>query len=501
MRFSRFVLFCAVVGLAGSETEVRATDRVYWANAGGAVSKISFANLDGSGGGDLDTTGASAACCPQGAAIDAAAGRIYWGNDGAEKISFANLDGSGGGDLATTGATVNNPYSVAIDTTTGRVFWASHGVNKISFARVDGTGGADLATTGTTPDGPQGIAVDPVTRKVYWANNAGNSIAFANLNGGGGGTVNTTGATVNGPIGVAVDAAAGRVYWTNSTGNSIGFARLDGSGGGNLNTSGATVNFPYGVAIDEETGRIYWPSYNGGKISFALLDGTGGADLPTIGAAVSAPNAVGLLRVPAGAALPAITGGAAPGSALQCSEGTWATDVVGAFLFRTPRRFSYRWTRDGTDLPGATGASITASAFGQYRCLVTAENQAGSASQTSAPLPTPAITAFALTPDVIRVAKGPTPAAVAKGGSFVFTLSAPAAAEIVIERRRTRTRFQRRGTLRRDGNAGDNTVSFTGRIGQKALPAGRYRATITATNAAGPSAPQLTTFRVVGPGR
>jgi hypothetical protein len=487
----------AVATLTGVPAASSAADRLYWANAGGGVSKISFANLDGSGGGNLDTTGASTTCCPEGAAIDAAAGRIYWGNDGTQRISFANLDGSGGGDLDTTGATVDSPYSVAIDTGAGLVWWASYSADKISFARVDGSGGGDLATTGTTPNGPQGLAVDPVTGKVYWANNAGNSIAFANLNGGGGGMVNTTGATVNGPIGVAVDAAAGRIYWTNSIGNSIGFARLDGSGGGNFNTSGATVTFPYGVAVDAGAERLYWPSYNADKLSFALLDGTGGADLPTIGAAVSAPNGAGLLHVPGGAGLPAITGGAAPGSALQCSQGTWQADVVGAFLYRAPQRFSFQWTRDGADVPGATESSITASAFGEYRCRVTAENEAGSASQTSEALPPVAVTAFDFTPHVIRVAKGPTPAAVARGGSFVFTLTAPAAVEIVIERRRTRKRFRARGTLHRDGQAGANTVSFTGRIGKKALKAGRYRATMTAANAAGPSAPQTTTFRVV----
>jgi hypothetical protein len=34
-------------------------------------------------------------------AFDPAAGRIYWANVVGNKISFANLNGSGGGDLAT----------------------------------------------------------------------------------------------------------------------------------------------------------------------------------------------------------------------------------------------------------------------------------------------------------------------------------------------------------------------------------------------------------------
>ena len=59
---------------------------------------------DGTGGGDL-FTGVATVNNPQGVAVDPAAGRIYWANVGGNKISFANLNGSGGGDLITAGAT------------------------------------------------------------------------------------------------------------------------------------------------------------------------------------------------------------------------------------------------------------------------------------------------------------------------------------------------------------------------------------------------------------
>jgi hypothetical protein len=64
--------------------------------------------LDGSGGGDLPTTGATTSV-PTGVAIDPVARQIYWANFGANKISFANLDGSGGGDVPTLAATVSEP--------------------------------------------------------------------------------------------------------------------------------------------------------------------------------------------------------------------------------------------------------------------------------------------------------------------------------------------------------------------------------------------------------
>src|SRR3954471_10178866 len=78
-------------------------DRIYWGNGGNDT--ISYANLDGTGGGgQLDLTGATPAG-PRGVAIDAAAGRIYWANQNNATISYANLDGTGhGGELNTTGA-------------------------------------------------------------------------------------------------------------------------------------------------------------------------------------------------------------------------------------------------------------------------------------------------------------------------------------------------------------------------------------------------------------
>jgi hypothetical protein len=79
-----------------------------------------------------------------------------------------------------------------------------------------------------------------------------------------------------------------------------------------------------------------------------------------------------------------IAGGSVTGSALSCSQGTWAPDLLGAFLYRAPAGFAFRWSRDGVDLSGATTSALTADEPGSYRCTVTASNFAGSSSQTSA---------------------------------------------------------------------------------------------------------------------
>src|SRR5207253_2802601 len=142
-----------------------------------------------------------------------AADRVYWGGYGAStpRISFANLDGSGGGDLNTTVATLDEPFGIAIDLATGRVLWANDAGNAISFANLDNTGGGGNLNTGPiTPNAPEGVAIDPVGRKIYWTNKAGNSIGFTNLdNTGGGGLLNTNGATVTDPIGLGIDPVSG----------------------------------------------------------------------------------------------------------------------------------------------------------------------------------------------------------------------------------------------------------------------------------------------------
>jgi DNA-binding beta-propeller fold protein YncE len=356
--------------------------RVYWANRSG--NKISFASLDGSGGGDLVTTGATVSG-PFGIAIDPAAGRIYWPNFDANKISYANLNGTGGGDLSTGSATVSGPVGIAIDPAAGRIYWANHGANKISFAKLDGTGGGDLATGSATVSVPFGLAIDPAAGRIYWASEVANKISFAKLDGTGGADLNTTGATVSAPTGVAVDPAAGRIYWVNFGANKISYANLDGTGGADLNTTGVTVNGPEGAALDPAAGRIYWANISANTISYANLDGTGGADLATSGATTDFPVFPALLESPVGTGVPAVGGGASVGSTLSCSQGSWAPDLLSEFLYRAPASFAFQWGRAGADISGANQSSITASTPGEYRCTVTATNFAGSTAQRSSP--------------------------------------------------------------------------------------------------------------------
>src|SRR5215212_11702520 len=119
---------------------------------------------------------------------------IYWGNFDNSTISFANLDGSGGGgQLNTTGATLAKPDGLALDPPTGTLFWANFTGTTLGYASLTGSGGGTLNTSGVMAAVPNGPATLPGARKIYWANNGNNSIAFANIGGGGGGLLNTAG--------------------------------------------------------------------------------------------------------------------------------------------------------------------------------------------------------------------------------------------------------------------------------------------------------------------
>jgi hypothetical protein len=131
----------------------------------------------------------------------------------------------------------------------------------------------------------------------------------------------------------------------------------------------------------------------------------------------------------------------------------------------------------------------------------------------------PLISGFRAAPSRFAVARARTPLAarLARGTRFRYSLSEPARVTIKIQRalagrragdkcvrptlklRRAGrcTLYQTVGTLSRTAKSGANSTRFSGRIGKRALQAGRYRAVIRATDAAGNrSARHMARFRV-----
>jgi len=382
------ILIAAGLLVLASAPAALGADRIYWGNGG--TDTISYANLDGSGGGgELNLSGATPGG-PRGVAIDSATGRIYWANQNNNTISYANLDGSGGGgQLNISGATASKPHGLAIDPATRRIYWANTD-DTISYANLDGSGGHPLDISGAHPDGPYGAAIDPAAGRIYWANLQNATISYANLDdSGGGGELNISGTTPEDVHGVTVDPTGGRVYWADfhlsDFSTTISFANLDGSGGGGeLDLSGATPDGTVGLAIDPTEGRIYLGNLGSWQITYASLDGSGGGgQLNISGATSNQPRFMALLRAPSGTGAPQITGASSAGSVLTCSQGAWAPDVPGSFFYRAPHSLAYQWSRNGADIAGGTDASYTAFVQGDYRCRQIATNAAGSTSQAS----------------------------------------------------------------------------------------------------------------------
>jgi hypothetical protein len=399
-----------------------AASRVYWTDN---TNQISFAGLDGSGGGILSLSGGTLNR-PRGVAIDSAGGRIFWVNE-AGGVFFANLDGSGGGELNTTGASFSEPFSPVIDPVARRIYWGN--LHSISYANLDGSGGGVLDTTGATTFGAEGVSVDRATGRIYWANIVTSEISYANLDGsGGGGALSTSGASVSNPDGVAIDPVTARIYWSNNSGVfPISYANLDGSGGGgNLNVAGGNTTSMRGVAIDPGARRIYWAEEESpGSISYADLGGAGGAVLPTAGASNQYSRFPILQAAPSATGAPSLSGDAVIGGTLVCSRGTWAADQPESLLYRAPSSFSYQWLHDGADVPGATASSYVPTAPGTYACRVAAVNAAGTTTQASNTLMVPAAPRPPLTKGIATVAGR----AEVKHGKALLKMHCPAAGE------------------------------------------------------------------------
>jgi len=393
MRKTLLAAVCAALTLVPASI-AQGAELLYWTNYD--ENTISSADITGGGGGLLNLTGATLDR-PEGMAIDTVTGKLYvasnGGPDSEGQIISVNLDGSGAGVLNTAGAPLSNPEGIAVDPVTRLVYWSNfNNGSSIGFARLDGTGGGALNTAGATLSGATRMALDPVGGRVYWVNSIPNPqvISFANVNNSGGGDLSTTGAAPPTEItGLAADPAGGRLYLLeNSTPDRILFANLNGTGGGDLTLPGSAFDSPFGIGFDPTIGRLYWGNYGNGKvetnaIGFAGIGG-GGGGISIATAPVAGPQDPLILKSPTGTGAPAVTRSARSRASLSCSNGTWAADFAGSYVYQAPTKFAYQWTRNGVAVAGAVASTLNARTAGTYGCIATATNQAGSATQTSA---------------------------------------------------------------------------------------------------------------------
>jgi DNA-binding beta-propeller fold protein YncE len=375
----------AFVALFAFAARAQAAEAIYWDNYGGSPDSVSFANIDGTGGGTLNT-GSQVVNNPEGMAYDTVTSRLFVASAGGNQILAINLDGSGASPFTAPGAPIETPEGVAVDPVTRTIYWENTGgEGSIAWAKLDGSGGGVLSTAGVTLNSPCcRIALDPAGGRIYFVNSG--KIAYVNINNTGAGELSLTGSTiVPGGEGLAVDDAAGRLYFHGES--KIGFANLNGSGGGDVPIGSGVFNGPWGLALDPSSGRLYWGNESNGKeaanaIGFVGTDGLGGGGISISSAAVASPQDPVILKSPTGTGAPAVTRNPKLPAELTCSAGSWAADYPGSFVYQAPRSFAYQWTLNGAVL-GSGPEIITATAPGRYACTVTATNQTGSASQTS----------------------------------------------------------------------------------------------------------------------
>ncbi len=365
-----YALALLLGGAAWLASAADASDSIYWSSytsSGGLL----FGDLGGSGAQSLFAGESS----PEGVAIDAATGKIYWADTTTGAIRVGNLDGTGAQDLYTG---ESQPSGVAIDPASGLIYWADavSRSGSIRVANLDGTGTARTLFAGESY--PVGVTIDRTDGKLYWGSYDTFVIRAGNLDGTGAQTLFTN---ENYPTQLAVDPAAGKLYWTNEFGGNVRVGNLNGTGATSLYTGEGDVG---GVAIDPAAGKIYWTNWNLGTVRAGSLDGS--APAQSLYSGQTDPWMLALLHAPLGTGAPQASGGVGVGQTLTCSPGTWASDLLGAFLYRAPQSVRYQWTLGGAAIAGATTRTVLASSPGDYRCAEIASNHAGSTTQTSAPI-------------------------------------------------------------------------------------------------------------------
>jgi DNA-binding beta-propeller fold protein YncE len=230
------------------------TNRLFVADSG-PEGQIIAIDLGGGGGSPFTAPGAPIEA-PAGITLDPTMRTIYWINGNSNTISWALLDGSVGGVLNTSGPV--DAYRLALDPVARRVYWFDSTGETVRYANVDNSGGGPLNLAGATPaDFTDGIAVDPAGGRVFWVNEGlekapTKTISFAALSGAGGGDLPLGAGVFDSPYGLAFDPSLQKIYWGNYNrkegAGAIGFLGIDGIGGG-IDIATAPVDGPQDPVI------------------------------------------------------------------------------------------------------------------------------------------------------------------------------------------------------------------------------------------------------------
>jgi DNA-binding beta-propeller fold protein YncE len=271
--------------------------RIFFLDA--AAGRVLSANADGS---DPKTVVVEARKLPDGLAVDAAAGHLYWtnmgnptANDGA--ILRCDLDGRNVTTIVPPGGTFT-PKQLQIEKTTDKLYWCDREGMRVMRANLDGSNIETLVETseGDPRPGPDakkwcvGIAVDVDGGKFYWTQKGetkgGHGRLFrANIEIPPGQTasarqdVELLYDALPEPIDLDIDPATRTLYWTDRgdppRGNTVSRAPLDAPAGKRPEPEIVFRHLMEGIglALDHKGGRMFITDL-AGSVYTAGLDGS-----------------------------------------------------------------------------------------------------------------------------------------------------------------------------------------------------------------------------------
>jgi sugar lactone lactonase YvrE len=238
---------------------------------------------------------------PDGIAVDAKAGHLYWTtmgkvaeNDGT--IMRADLDGRNIKTIVPAGGTFT-PKQLKLDTVNRKLYWSDREGMRVMRANLDGSAIETLIVTGTSDADRKdagrwcvGIAIDTHGGKVYWTQKGGDNankgtINRANLKMPAGATAATRKdievlfSNLPEPIDLDIDGDTRLLYWSDRGDNTISRAPLDPPA--NFDSAKRTdreiilrnAGEAIGIALDTRGDRLYYTSL-GGVVGTAALNGS-----------------------------------------------------------------------------------------------------------------------------------------------------------------------------------------------------------------------------------
>lgn len=285
----------------GSSTHTSLTDgavvgRLFFLELGG---RILSANPDGS---DVKVILQEGRELPDGLAVDAAAGNLYWTNMGSPKandgaILRCNLQGGDSSTLVSAGATFT-PKQLQLDGVARKLYWSDREGMRVMRANLDGSSIEVLVDTsaGDPRPGPDarkwcvGIAVDAAGGKFYWTQKGGDNAGEGRLcrasidippgqAAGNRQDIELLYDNLPEPIDLELDVPNQMIYWTDRgdppRGNTVNRAPMEASSGIRKDPEVLVSHLMEGIglALDRRLGRMFITDL-GGSVYSAKLDGS-----------------------------------------------------------------------------------------------------------------------------------------------------------------------------------------------------------------------------------